>query len=82
MNLNRISAVTNYYRLNHGFYEPYEVLLDGNFIKLIVERGQPFVHKLEELLNGKVFSKVTECIIRELQLLGERFRFVLEEGSE
>ena len=78
MNLNRITSVVNHYRLNFNFYEPYEVLLDGNFLKLMVERGQPFVRKLEELLNGKVFSKVTECIIRELQLLGEKFRFVLE----
>ena len=47
MNLNRITAVVDYYRLNHGIYEPYEVLLDGNFLKLMVERGQPFVRKLE-----------------------------------
>lgn len=64
MNHNKISVITNHFRINHSFHEPYEVLLDGNFIKLIVEKGQPFFRKLEELLNGKVFWKVTECIIR------------------
>jgi U3 small nucleolar RNA-associated protein 23 len=77
MNQDRITTTTNFFRLNFEFHEPYELLLDGNFLKLIVERGQPFVHKLEIILNGKVFAHVTECIIRELQLLGDRFKFVL-----
>jgi rRNA-processing protein FCF1 len=55
--------------------------LDGNFVKLLVEKNPPFLKKLEQILNGKIFSKVTDCIINELQILGDQFRFVLAEGN-
>jgi rRNA-processing protein FCF1 len=49
-------------------------------MKLLVEKNPPFLKKLEKILNGKIFFKVTDCIINELQILGDQFRFVLAEG--
>ena len=46
MNQDRITTTTEYFRVNFNFHEPYEIILDGNFIKLLVERNPPFVKKL------------------------------------
>lgn len=36
MNTNKITSTTGFFRINFDFHEPYELLLDGNFIKLAV----------------------------------------------
>ena len=78
----KISSVTEYFRVNFNFHEPYEVILDGNFTKLLVERNPPFLKRLEQILNGKVFPKVTDCVLNELQILGDQFKYVLAEAKK
>ena len=81
MNLEKITTITEYFRVNFNFFEPYEIILDGNFLKLLVEKNPPFFKKLEQILNGKIFFKVTDCVISELEILGEQFKFVYAEGN-
>ena len=38
MNHQQIDKIVNFYRINHQFHEPYQIILDGNAIKLIVEK--------------------------------------------
>ncbi len=66
MNNQQVGKLINFYRINHSFHPPYNFVLDGNFIKLIVEKEIDFKRKLENALDAKVKLKVTTCIIREL----------------
>ena len=38
MNNQQVDRIVNFYRINHLFHDPYQLLLDGNFIKIMVER--------------------------------------------
>jgi len=63
-----------FYRVCHGFREPYKVVMDGNFLHACIEAklGGPR-DTLPKLLSGhaKVFS--TKCALNELRNMGERF---------
>jgi len=43
-----------YYRRNYLFQEPYKVVLDGNFIKVCIDKKIELKGKLEKTLGGKV----------------------------
>ena len=38
MNNQQVNQVLTFYRINFHFHDPYKFLLDGNFIKLILEK--------------------------------------------
>ena len=70
MNNQQIDRIINFYRINHQFHEPYQFLMDGNFIRLLVEKELDLKWKFEQSIKGKCTLRVTSCIIRELELLG------------
>lgn len=70
MNNQQISKIVSFFRLNFQFHPPYQMILDGNFIKLLVEKELDFSKRLEHILSGKAILRVTSCILRELELLG------------
>lgn len=38
MNNQQVDRIVSFFRINHQFHDPYQLLLDGNFIKLLVEK--------------------------------------------
>ena len=64
MNNQQVSKLVNFFRINYQFHDPYQLLLDGNFIKLLVEKGIDLKRKFENTIKGKANLKVTSCIIR------------------
>lgn len=64
----------NYYKINFGFFDPFHLILDGNFLNLLVEKKMDLKDRLEKILKGAVFLQSTECIVYEVSLLGEDFR--------
>ena len=80
MNNQQTDRIINFYRINHQFHEPYQFLIDGNFIRLLVEKELDLKRKFEQSIKGKCTLRVTSCIIRELELLGDHFRLVLEQA--
>lgn len=38
MNNQQVDKIISYFRINHQFHDPYQLMLDGNFIKLLVEK--------------------------------------------
>lgn len=38
MNNQQIAKIIEYFRINHNFHSPYTFLLDGNFLKILLER--------------------------------------------
>jgi U3 small nucleolar RNA-associated protein 23 len=82
MNNQQVGRIVNFFRINHHFHEPYQLLLDGNFIKIMVERDIDLKRKFENATDGRVTLRVTSCILRELELLGTDFKLVLEEARK
>lgn len=82
MNNQQIDKIVNFFRINHQFHDPYRFMLDGNFIKLLVEKELNFKRKLDNIIQGRVSLRVTSCILRELELLGSHFKLVLGQARE
>ena len=64
MNNQQIVKIINFYRINHQFHEPYQFLVDGNFIKLLVEKDLDLKKKFDQVAKAKCTLRVTACIIR------------------
>lgn len=82
MNNQQIDKIVNFFRINFQLHQPYQLLLDGNFIKLVVEKELDLKKRLENALKAKVILRTTNCIMRELELLGEQFKLVLEQARQ
>lgn len=82
MNNQQVDRIVNFFRINHHFHDPYQLILDGNFIKIMVERDIDLKRKFENATNGRAVLRVTSCILRELEMLGSEFKLVLEEARK
>ncbi|KAI9197054.1 Fcf1-domain-containing protein [Polychytrium aggregatum] len=58
---------------SYGFREPYQVLVDGNFIKVSLDMRADVRNTLPAVLVGQVKPMTTGCVIAELRSLGEEF---------
>jgi len=38
MNNQQIDKIINFYRINHHFHTPYQLIIDGNFITYLVQK--------------------------------------------
>ncbi len=38
MNNQQVHKIIEYFRMNHNFHSPFSFVLDGNFLKLLVEK--------------------------------------------
>ncbi|KAF5826665.1 Fcf1-domain-containing protein [Dunaliella salina] len=72
-----------FYKLSYGFYEPFKILLDGNFIHATMSASMldlpDLIHKL---LGAQCKLYVTRCAMRELEELGEGFEKSLEAAHK
>jgi len=66
MNNQQVEKIVTYFRINHLFHDPYQLLLDGNFLKLLVEKQVDLKRKFENAITGRASLRVTSCIMREL----------------
>ena len=73
----------NFLRLLFGVHPPYRVLLDGNFLATCARfkiEWRRLLPKLLQVDTALVHLHVTECIIAELESLGERAAVALAEA--
>ena len=66
----------NFFKINFGFFEPFHLIIDGNFLSIILEKKLDIKGKLEKILKSTVFLQATNCGVNELSLLGDEFRGV------
>lgn len=64
------------YKINLGLFQPYNIIIDGNFIKVALSKGMNIYKYLSKLLVGKIKLYTTKCIINELEKLGTDFEDV------
>ena len=82
MNNQQINKVLNFFRINHDFVAPFTLLVDGNFLKVLVEKELSFEEKLKATMPGKFKIRTTTCIVSELELLGHDFRIIHHKALE
>ena len=80
MNNQQITKIINFFRINYQFHSPFTLLIDGNFLKLLVEKEISFEEKLASVLPGKFKLKTTSCISMELDLLGSDFKLIHDKA--
>lgn len=67
--------IVSFYRLNHGFREPFKVLLDGNFVHAAVQSNMMDLREhIPKLLGGKCKIYTTQCVMHELRALGPDYK--------
>ncbi|CAG9310913.1 unnamed protein product [Blepharisma stoltei] len=56
-----------FYKTNFNFQEPYEIILDGNFIQYCAKLHWNVKEMLMKLVGGIVHIKLSPCVYRELK---------------
>ena len=68
-----------FFKIVFGITEPYQMLLDGNFVHICLSKKFNVADRLTKLLQGsRIAICTTRCIIAELESLGETCRPALE----
>ena len=74
----KIRSSYKFFSVNFDFKEPQKILIDGNFLKNAVDIRYDVLYKLKAVLDIKIYMNITPCIIKELELIGEPFKKVLD----
>lgn len=61
------------YHNSFSFREPYQILLDGNFLHTALTARLDLRNLLPKLLGGKVKAMTTQCVLAEARALGSDF---------
>ena len=69
-----IKKAFKFYRINCGFFEPYKFIIDGNFLEVALKKKTELKAKFDKVFNGNCYIQITNCIIKELDLLGDDFK--------
>lgn len=69
----RTQRILSFYHNNFGISAPYKVLIDGTFCKAALESKLNIREQLPIYLNGPVKLMTTDCVLRELGILGSQF---------
>ena len=72
----------NYYRIYFDFHYPYKILIDGNFLKLCIDKEFILKEKLSKWLKGEIVFYVTSCVIQELNALPEQYKYIFYEAKK
>eukprot|EP00891_Asterochloris_glomerata_P003825 jgi/Astpho2/3825/Aster-x0178 len=63
-----------FFKIHHGFREPYKVLMDGNFVHaMLITNLKEVTQLIGSLLGGQVRLFTTRCCQQELKALGADF---------
>lgn len=72
-----------FYRIVYGILDPYDVLLDGNFIFAALEHKLDIRDRLMRLLQGsEIKLYVTKSALKELETIGSKGEKALEFATK
>ncbi|KAH8994463.1 Fcf1-domain-containing protein, partial [Lactarius akahatsu] len=77
--VHRVAPVASSLFLAHNtaLVPPYRVLIDTNFINFSLQNKLELVSGMMDCLYAKCIPCVTDCVIAELEKLGQRYRLAL-----
>ncbi|KAI8823059.1 Fcf1-domain-containing protein [Fimicolochytrium jonesii] len=70
----------NVYTHSYGFREPFQVLVDGNFVAVALHMKTDLNEALGRVLTGPARAMTTACVQAELRTLGRDFYAALESA--
>mmetsp|Transcript_13030 Transcript_13030/g.42969 ORF Transcript_13030/g.42969 Transcript_13030/m.42969 type:complete len:197 (-) Transcript_13030:978-1568(-) len=71
-----------FFKYNTALGPPYQVLLDTNFINFSIKNKMDIVKGMTDCLYAKCYPCVTDCVMAELEKLGERYRVALRVAKD
>jgi U3 small nucleolar RNA-associated protein 24 len=70
-------ASSLFFQYNQALGPPYRVLIDTNFINFSIQNKIEPIRGMMDCLYAKCIPCVTDCVMAELEKLGQRFRIAL-----
>ncbi|KAH8928143.1 Fcf1-domain-containing protein [Atractiella rhizophila] len=67
---------------NTALAPPYRVLVDTNFINVSLENRVDLVKGMMDCLYAKAIPCISDCVIAELEKLGQKFRLALRVAKD
>lgn len=64
--------IMTFYKTQMGFHEPFNIILDGNFINYCTKVNFDIKRMLGKLVGGIVHIVLTECSFSELEGLSDK----------
>ncbi|KAH9174927.1 Fcf1-domain-containing protein, partial [Lactarius sanguifluus] len=82
--VHRVAPVASSLFLAHNtaLVPPYRVLIDTNFINFSLQNKLELVSGMMDCLYAKCIPCVTDCVIAELEKLGQRYRLALHVARD
>lgn len=67
-----------FFAYNANLIPPYQVIVDTNFINFSIQHKLDIMKSMMDCLLGKAIPCVTDCVVGELEKMGQRFRLALK----
>jgi U3 small nucleolar RNA-associated protein 24 len=71
-----------FFKYNTSLGPPYHVLIDTNFINMLIQNRLEMVTAMMDCLLAKCIPCVTDCVMAELEKLGSKFRIALRIAKD
>lgn len=78
----QMSSTTMFFDYNQQLGPPFRVICDTNFINFSIKNKLDIQTSLIDCLLAKCIPMVTDCIVAELQKLGQKYRLALRIVKE
>jgi U3 small nucleolar RNA-associated protein 24 len=71
-----------FFQYNTALTPPYSVLVDSNFLSHTVQHKLDLIPSMMDCLYAKCIPIVTDCVLAELEKLGQRYRLALRIAKD
>ena len=70
--------VINFYRYIFKFEVPYNILIDGNFVSIMMQKKLDLKEHLIKVLDDSVYLTIPSCIVHEMRQLNDKLPGILD----
>ena len=67
-----------FFKHNEALKPPYLVIVDTNFINFSIQNKLEMVKAMMDCLFAKCIPVITDCVMAELEKMGEKYRIALK----
>lgn len=67
-----------FFQYNEQLGPPYHIIVDTNFINFSIKNKLDIVHSMMECLYSKCIPYITDCVMGELEKLGQKYKLALK----
>jgi U3 small nucleolar RNA-associated protein 24 len=71
-------ASSLFFQHNEALVPPYQVIVDTNFINFSIQNKLEMIKAMMDCLYAKAIPCITDCVMAELEKMGEKYRIALK----